>query len=171
MLNCVALDDEPLSLELLIEYTRRIPMLRLAHTFTRPSLARQFLAHNPCDLLFLDIQMPDISGIDFYKNNDHKCMVIFITAFAEYAVEGFALSAIDYLLKPYTFERFKQAIDKAAEYQTYVRSKTVTEYLFVYSEYNLLKIDIADILYIEGLDDYIKIHLPNRNPIINILHF
>ena len=168
MINCIALDDEPLALEIIEEFCSKNSFLQLQKTFTDPAEASKYLRKFPVDLLFLDIQMPDISGIDFYKEHgDHK-MVIFTTAFSDYAVEGFNLNALDYLLKPISPDRFTQAANKANEYYTYIHNagNKETRHLFVRSEYSLVKISFDDILYIETLDDYIKIHLQGRKPVL-----
>src|ERR1041385_2755208 len=107
MINCIALDDEPLALEIIEEFCSRTPSLQLQKTFTDATEASKYLRKFPVDLLFLDIQMPHISGIEFYKKNATDKMVIFTTAFSEYAVEGFNLHAVDYLLKPIEFSRFQ----------------------------------------------------------------
>lgn len=168
MINCIALDDEPLALEILQGLCDNTSFLKLHKTFTDPEEAAKYLRKFPVDLLFLDIQMPDISGIDFYKVHGDSKMVVFTTAFSDYAVEGFNLNAIDYLLKPVTPSRFAQAAHKAQEYYNYLHQSEPTEpqNLFVRAEYSLVKIPLIDILYIETLDDYIKIHLPNRKPVI-----
>lgn len=168
MINCIALDDEPLALEIIEAFCAKVPFLQLQKTFTDPGEAAKYLKKFPVDLLFLDIQMPDISGIDFYKENGDNRMVIFTTAFSEYAVEGFNLSAIDYLLKPIAFNRFEQAANKAHEYFSFLTNKESVQHphFFVRSEYSLVKILFEDILYIETLDDYIKIHLQGRKPVL-----
>lgn len=168
MINCIAIDDEPLALEIIEEFCPKVPFLKLEKTFTDTSEAAKYLRKFPVDLIFLDIQMPDISGIDFYKEHAANKLVIFSTAFSEYAVEGFNLSAIDYLLKPFEFSRFLQAANKANEYFNYLNSTDNKEvqYLFVRSEYSLVKINLSDILYIETLDDYLKIHVTDRKPIL-----
>lgn len=168
MINCIALDDEPLALDILQGLCNKTSFLKLQKTFTDPEEAARYLRKFPVDLIFLDIQMPDISGIDFYKINGDNKMVIFTTAFSNYAVEGFNLNAIDYLLKPITPSRFMQAATKAHEYHNYLhQSESVQpQYLFVRAEYSLVKIPLGDILYIETLDDYIKIHLEGRKPVI-----
>src|ERR1700752_3025911 len=116
MINCIALDDEPLALEIIEGVCEKIPFLHLQKTFTDPSEAAKYLRKFPVDLLFLDIQMPDKNGIDFYRERGENKLVIFTTAFSEYAVEGFNLNAIDYLLKPISFSRFTQAANKTQEY-------------------------------------------------------
>ena len=168
MINCVAIDDEPLALEILQEFCSKVPFLQLQKTFTDTSEAARYLKSFPADLLFLDMQMPDISGIDFYKLHGENRMTIFTTAFSEYAVEGFNLNAIDYLLKPFAFDRFLQAANKAREYHHYLHSTENSEaqHLLVRSEYSLIKIPFSQILYIETLDDYIKIHLEDKKPVI-----
>ncbi len=122
----------------------------------------------PVDLLFLDIQMPSLSGLEFYKQVKQDTMVIFTTAHSEYAVEGFNLSAMDYLLKPFTLERFLQALNKSRDYYNYLRKSDTTaqQYLYIRADYSLVKIFIPDIVFIEGLDDYLKIHLEGKKDIV-----
>jgi len=168
MIHCIALDDEPLALEIVEAFCQRVPFLQLQKSFTDPAEAAKYLRQFPVDLIFLDIQMPDLSGIDFYRQHAANKMVIFTTAHSEYAVEGFNLNALDYLLKPIEFSRFQQAAQKALEYYNYQHQTDNKElqHLFVRAEYSLVKIPISDIFYIETLDDYIKIHLAGRKPIL-----
>lgn len=168
MINCIAIDDEPLALEIIDEFCSRFDFLCLQRTFTDTVEAAKYLKKQPVDLLFLDIQMPDMTGIEFYKRYASEKMVIFTTAYSQYAVEGFNLNALDYLLKPIEFARFQQSVNKAKDYFTYLNSSQNKEqkYLYVRSEYSLVKILMQDIEYIETLDDYIKIHLPERKPVI-----
>lgn len=163
MLTAIALDDEPPALKVIENFCSKVEFIRLEKTFTKPNEAMLYLRKFPVDLLFLDIQMPSLSGIDFYKNIKQETMVIFTTAYSEYAVEGFNLSAIDYLLKPYTLERFKQAVNKANEYYSFSRQSDLAQlqHLYIRADYSLVKIEIKEILFIEGLDDYLKIHLEN----------
>jgi DNA-binding LytR/AlgR family response regulator len=163
MINCIAIDDEPLALEILEAFCAKIPFLKLDRTFTDPEEAARHLRKFPIELIFLDIQMPDMNGIDFYRLHGQNKMVIFTTAYSNYAVEGFNLNAIDYLLKPIEFSRFTQAANKAHDYYNYLYKSSNSEqnYLFVRSEYSLVKIQLSEILYIETLDDYIRIHLLN----------
>lgn len=169
MMQCIAIDDEPLALELISTYCSEINFLELKTCFSKTSEALQFIKSNPVDLLFLDIQMPDISGIDFYKNLEQKTMVIFTTAYSEYAVEGFNLSAVDYLLKPFDIERFKKAVNKAKEFYDYnKKDNNETNYIFVRADYSLIKIDCNEIMYIESVDDYLKIHLSGKKPIMTL---
>lgn len=169
MIQCIAIDDEPLALELVSTFCAEIDFIQLQKTFTKTSDALKYIKSNPVDLLFLDIQMPDISGIDFYKNLEEKTMVIFTTAFSEYAVEGFNLNAVDYLLKPYELERFRKAVNKAKEFYDYSKKETnETNYIFVRADYSLIKIDCNEILYIESIDDYLRIHLSGKKPIMTL---
>ncbi len=166
MLKAIALDDEPLALDVLQSFCDQMDTISLEKTFTKSEDAFKHLKKFPVDLLFLDINMPAISGIDFYKKLPHKTMVIFTTAYSEYAVEGFNVSATDYILKPFTFSRFQQAIEKAA-YQHKLQSQDPEQlYLFIRADYSLQKILFSDILFIEGLDDYLKIHIQNKKTIV-----
>lgn len=161
MIAAIALDDEPLALKIIENFCSRTDVIRLERTFTKPSAASAYLKKFPVDLIFLDIQMPSLSGIDFYKNIQQKTMVVFTTAFSEYAVEGFNLSAVDYLLKPFTYERFEQAVEKVNEYYSFMHkvSSTQKSQIYVRADYKLVKIEVSDILFVEGLDDYLRIHL------------
>lgn len=168
MINAIAIDDEPPALKVIEGFCGKVDFITLQKTFTKPTEALKHIRKFPVDLLFLDIQMPSISGIQFHQSVEQDLMVIFTTAHSQYAVDGFNLNAVDYLLKPFTFERFEQAVNKAKEQYTRIHQKEniSQHYLFIRADYSLLKIAVADILYIEGLDDYLKIHLPNRHPIV-----
>jgi DNA-binding LytR/AlgR family response regulator len=168
MIKAIAIDDEPPALKVLENFCGKTDLVMLEKTFTQPSEALKHLRKFPADLLFLDINMPSLSGIDFYKSVEQNTMVIFTTAYSEFAVEGFNLNAVDYLLKPYSFERFLKAVTKANEYNNFVTQADSSreQYLFVRADYSLIKINIADILYVEGLDDYIKIHLRDQKTIV-----
>jgi DNA-binding LytR/AlgR family response regulator len=170
-MQCIAIDDEPLALDVVREFCKRVPQLELKGAFTKTSEASVFLSNNKIELVFLDIQMPDMTGLEFHKLLSDETMVIFTTAYSEYAVEGFNLDAVDYLLKPFQFARFEKAIKKALEYQKYVQKSATAEsdQLFVRSEYSLVKISQADILYIETMDDYLKIHLPGKKPVMTLM--
>ncbi|WP_298734562.1 LytTR family DNA-binding domain-containing protein [uncultured Chitinophaga sp.] len=170
-LKCIAIDDEPLSLALIQEYVGRFPALRLVHTFDDAISAAEYLRQTPVDLIFVDINMPDISGIDLVRSLSVKPIIIFITAHRKFAVEGFELEALDYLLKPLNFERFSRTIQRALEYHQF-RQQPATQpeaAIFVRSEYKLVKIDLQDILYIEGLQDYIRIHLQQGKYIMTLM--
>lgn len=166
MLKAIALDDEPPALRVIAHFCSQVDFIDLQKTFARTDEALQYLQTHPIDLLFLDINMPSMSGIEFYKAIPQEAMVIFTTAYAEYAVEGFNLSAIDYLLKPFTFDRFLQGVHKAQEYQLFLQKNETPQYLFVKADYSVYKIVFSDILFIEGLDDYLKIHVEKSKPIV-----
>ena len=168
MIRAIAIDDEPPALKVIENFCSRTEEILLEKTFTMPVEALKHLRKFPVDLLFLDIQMPSINGIDFYKTVKQDTMVIFTTAYSEYAVEGFNVSAVDYLLKPFTLGRFQQAVAKAIEYYNYRKqgSNETPKYLFVRADYSLHKIALTDIIYIEGLDDYLKIHLAGSHPVV-----
>jgi DNA-binding LytR/AlgR family response regulator len=175
MIRCLAVDDEMLALDLVEDNIRKVPFLELVKACRSGLEAMEILRTEAVDLLFLDIQMPDLSGIQMLKSLPRKPMVIFTTAFSSYATEGFDLDVIDYLLKPYSFERFLKAVNKAREYMTLhdlarkqpsSREETASpSYLFVKADYKLYKIDLHDILYIEGLKDYVKIYTGEK-PIV-----
>lgn len=168
MLKAIAIDDEPPALRVIAHFCNQVDFIDLQKTFSRTDEALGYLENNSVDLLFLDINMPSMSGIEFYKAIPQEVMVIFTTAYAEYAVEGFNLSAIDYLLKPFTLERFLQAVHKVKEYQQFLQKKEAEtpQYLFIKADYSVYKIAMPAILFIEGLDDYLKIHVENSKSIV-----
>lgn len=171
LLKCIAIDDEPPALDLIKEYAAKIPALQLMQTFDDAISGGEFLRNNPIDLLFVDINMPDITGLDLVRSLQEKPMIIFTTAHKKFAHEGFELDAIDYLLKPISFERFSKAVNKTVEYYQYKKQlkNETAENLFVYSEYRMIKIDLREIEYIESLKDYIKIHIVNNKPILTLM--
>lgn len=166
MIKAIALDDEPLALEILQSLCDTIEYIELKKVFTKSDEAFKYLKKYPVDLLFLDINMPSISGLDFYKRLPHKTMVIFTTAYSEFAVEGFTLSATDYLLKPISLSRFQQAAEKAYNNWKLQNQNIEQQSLFIRADYSLIKIQFSDILYIEGLDDYLKIHIQNQKTVV-----
>ena len=166
MIKAIAIDDEPLALKIITHFCDEIDFMQLEKTFTKPSEAIKYLKKFPVDLLFLDIQMPSKNGLDFYKMLEQETMVIFTTAYSEYAVEGFNVNAVDYLLKPFSFERFQTAVQKAQNEQNFRKSISVQTQLLIRADYKLNKIDFEDILLIEGLDDYIQIHLKDMTKIV-----
>jgi len=172
-MTCMAIDDEPLALDLLADNIRQIGFLTLVKKCSNALEANEFLQHQPVDLLFLDIQMPGLSGIQFLQGLSKATpLVIFITAYEKYAIDGYSLDVVDYLLKPVSFERFLKAANKALD-KFNSRNAIPTpsqEYLFVNSEYNLVRIDYNDIAYVEGLKDYVKIYLVSATrPVITRL--
>lgn len=171
MIKCIAIDDEPLALELVETFCQQMPYLKLEKTFTQTSAAQKHLRKFPVDLIFLDIQMPDMNGIEFFKSIKQESMVIFTTAHAQYAVESYTLNAVDYLLKPLQQNRFVQACEKAKEFHSYLNNKNTysPNYLYIRTEYALAKIRFADILYLETMDDYVKIHQIGKKPVLTLM--
>lgn len=171
MLRCLAVDDEPLALDLLEDNIRQVSFLTLVGRCKNAIEAIAVLQKEQVDLLFLDVQMPGLTGIQLLKNLKTQPMVIFITAYKNYAVEGFELDILDYLVKPVPFERFLKSVTKALEFSNLSKKEQKSrEYLFVNADYTLLKVTIKDIIYIEGLKDYIKIFLSSSSkPVITRL--
>lgn len=165
MIRALAIDDEPLALSVIESFCSQLDYIDLQKTFTKPNEALKHLKKFPVDLLFLDIHMPSLTGIDFYKQIEQNTLVIFCTAHSQYAVEGFNLNALDYLLKPFTFDRFKQATEKARDYFSQNDTQK-NKFIFIRADYSLQKINLDDILYIEALDDYLKIYLHQQKTIV-----
>jgi len=166
ILRCVAVDDEPFALRLIGDDISKVPFLKLVASFASPVEALQYVQKNPCDLLFLDIQMPTMLGTQFLRNLQDPPLVIMTTAFEQYAVEGFELDVLDYLLKPIPFDRLLKAVNKAREQFYFKRLNADNQedlFFFVRAEYKEIKIFFKDILYVEGLKDYVKIFL-NAQP-------
>lgn len=161
MMNCIAVDDEKYVLDLLVDNIQKVPFLKLEARCKNAMEAAEVLHEKEIDLIFLDIQMPGLNGLQFIRTLKQPPMVIFITAYAEHAVDGFELNAVDYLLKPVSFERFLKACNKAYDlFNLQQKSPARDEkpgYFFVYVEYNQVKVTIDEILYIEGMKDYVKI--------------
>lgn len=168
MINAIAIDDEPLALTVIKSLCDKVEDVNLQKTFTQPSEALRYLRNYPVDLIFCDIQMPAMTGINLVKSIQQKTMVIFTTAFSEYAAVSYELNAIDYLLKPISLKRFTQAVTKAQEYLDYINRKgqSAERSIYVRSDFSLVKIPLDDILYIEGLADYLKIHIKDRKTIV-----
>ena len=169
MIHCIAIDDEPLALQLINEYCSKISFLKLEKTFTNTDEARTYLQQNNVDLLFLDIQMPDINGMQFYKGLTRKPPVIFTTAYKDFAAEGFNVDAVDYLLKPFEYDRFLKACYKANEYLEFLSTQELQmNSIFVKVNYEIMKINLKDIELIEALDDYIKIYI-KPSPVLTLM--
>jgi len=175
-ITCIIVDDEPMALNLVESYVEKTPFLVLKNKFTSAIEAMEFLKTDSVDLLFLDIQMPDLSGIEFSKMLPSDTRVIFTTAFDQYALEGFKVEALDYLLKPFDYVEFLAAANKAGTWFSLVKRKpddlvySEKEFLFVKSEHKYLRIKLAEVLYFEGLKDYIKIWLKdNPKPVLTLM--
>jgi DNA-binding LytR/AlgR family response regulator len=174
MIHTIAIDDEPLALNLVTGYIQKTPFLRFEGGFDNPLSAMEYYENNPVDLVFLDIQMPDLLGTDFARMLLNGPKVIFATAFQKFAIEGFKLEAVDYLLKPFGYEEFLTAALKARkliELESLKANSVETneKFLFIKSEYKIRRINFADILYIEGMKDYVKIYLKNESsPVLSI---
>ena len=169
-LKSVIIDDEPLALKILESHIKATPFLELSAQFTNALEAIDFINENSVDLLFIDIQMPDINGFDVIKKLVNKPLVIFTTAYSDYALEGFKSDAVDYILKPVDFEEFSKAVNKAKLwYSAHTNIKTDKSFLFIKSEYKIIRINFDDILYIQGMSEYVKIHLLNSNPIMSLI--
>lgn len=168
-LKCCIIDDEPLAVELLSSYVEKTPGLQLAGSFTSALQAMEILRSGTIDLLFLDIQMPDINGIEFSQIIPARCRIVFTTAFQQYAVDSYRVNALDYLLKPISYSGFLSAVQKAEEW--FARDNNADkDFIFVKSDYKLKQIHLKKILYIEGLKDYVKIYLEDEpHPVLSLL--
>ncbi len=168
MIRAIAIDDEPPALRILEKFCSDTDFIQLEKTFTNPQEALRYLKNYPVDVLFLDIQMPSANGIEFYKSLSTSVMVIFTTAYSQYAIDGFNVNAIDYLLKPYTYARFLQAVAKAQQLflQQHSSSLQAPRFLLIRADYSLVKVMLDSILYVEGLDDYLKIHVSDCKPVV-----
>jgi len=175
MINAIAIDDEPLALQLVSGYIEKTPGLNLAGSFDNPLDAIEFLNNEAVDLIFVDIQMPDLSGLEFTRSLARGPKVIFTTAYEKYALEGFRLDVIDYLLKPFSYEEFLKAVQKAVrliklEKEVPEQVDTNNEFLFLKSDYKIRRINFNDILYIEGLKDYVKVFIHGSDkPVLSLI--
>lgn len=173
-LNCIIIDDEPLAAELLASYARKTLFLNLIGVFNSAVEGIKVIRENRVDLIFLDIQMPELSGLEFAKILPKETKIIFTTAFSQYAVDGYKANAVDYLMKPVSYDDFLAGSNRALEWFRSVRqSENASDdrFIFVKSEYKLVKIMFDDILYIEGLKDYVKIYLTDgRDPVMSLMN-
>ena len=171
-INCAIIDDEPLAAGLLESYAKKTPYLELRGVFNSAIQAMKVLRENPVQLLFLDIQMPELSGVEFANILPRETKVIFTTAFPQYAIEGYKVSALDYLLKPISYEDFLKSTDKALEwFVTTLKQDTCMRdrFMFVKSDYKLQRVCLDDILYIEGLKDYVRFYLKNGERVMSLM--
>jgi len=171
-LKCLAIDDEPLALELLEDNIRQLPFLELSGKCSNAMQAMQFMQQNEVDLIFLDIQMPGLTGLQFIQSMKVRPLIILVTAYEKFALDGFNLDVVDYLVKPVALERFIKACNKA--YDLYrvnhhipVAKESLPAYFFINVDYKMLKVEFDDIIWVEGLKDYLKIHLKSSpNPLV-----
>lgn len=167
--RCCVIDDEPLAVRLIASYVQRTPVLELCGTFNSASEAVRPIIDGDIDIVYLDIEMPQINGIEFAKIIPSSCRIIFTTAYDRYAVQGFRVNAVDYLLKPVSYEEFIEATNRAVKSirdSAHSGSTPRREFLLVKSEYRLIQVRISDIMYIEGLKDYIKIFVSGQSKAI-----
>ena len=171
-INCAIIDDEPLAAGLLESYVKKTPYLNLTGTYNSAITAMRDLRDNPVPLLFLDIQMPELSGVEFAKILPKDTKIIFTTAFPQYALEGYKVNALDYLLKPISYEDFLRATEKAQDWFNVLQKREAyndDRIMFIKSEYKLLRVHLDDILYVEGLKDYVRICLKNGEKIMSLM--
>lgn len=173
-IKCIAIDDEPLALKQMQTYIEKTPFLELTAACNSAFEAMEILANETVDLLFVDINMPDLNGLDFVKSLNQKPLIIFTTAYSEYALEGFKVDAIDYLLKPIGYPDFLKAAQKAEKYlgnakESSEKLQMDDEHLFIKSEYKIVRINLSEIKYIEGMREYVRIHLLHSKPVMSLL--
>ena len=171
-ISCAIIDDEPLAAGLLESYARKTPYLQLVGTYNSAILAMKDLRDNPAQLLFLDIQMPELSGVEFAKILPKDTRVIFTTAFPQYAVEGYKVNALDYLLKPISYEDFLKSTDKALEWFSIIQRQDAyrrDRFMFVKTDYKLQRVNLDDILFIEGLKDYVRFYLKDGEKVMSLM--
>lgn len=174
MIRCISIDDEPLALRQIASYIKKTPFLELVGEYESAMEAIEVLKGSNVDLMYVDINMPDLSGMDFVKTLNKRPMVIFITAYCEYALEGFRVNAIDYLLKPIGYGDFLKSANKARKSFHSIDPNAKMEeadmkYLFVKSGYKVVRISLDDIIYFEGMREYVRIHLRNRKSLMPLI--
>tara|TARA_R110002167_G_scaffold117623_14_gene293709 strand:- start:2741 stop:3466 length:726 start_codon:yes stop_codon:yes gene_type:complete len=184
-MKCIIIDDEPLAIEVIVDYCSKMNFIEVVGTFTNPLEAIAVIKEKRADLIFCDIEMPQISGINFINSLDNRPLFIFTTAYSQYAVDGFEMNAVDYLVKPIPYHRFIKAVSRAKEllahkekpieanvFPSHGETNDSQKYIFVKSEYESIKINLNDIEYIQGLKDYLKIHITNTNKaILTLMNF
>ena len=170
MIRCLAIDDEPLALQQLVAYINKVPFLELAAQCQSALEARAFLENDTVDAIFCDINMPDLNGMDFVKSLAVPPLVVFTTAYSEYAVEGFRVNAVDYLLKPLGLQDFQRAANRLKERLSESPAADSDNTLFLKTDYRIVKVSIPDIRYIEGMSEYLKVWIEgDAKPIITLL--
>ena len=174
-IRCLAIDDEPLALQQLVTYINKVAFLELAAQCQSALEARAFLEHDTVDAIFCDINMPDLNGMDFVKSLAVPPQIVFTTAYSEYAVEGFRVNAVDYLLKPFGLQEFQRAANRLSERlgqktESHDRSQVENDVIFLKTDYRVVKVSIPDIRYVEGMSEYLKVWIEGEaKPIITLL--
>ena len=167
-MKAIALDDEPLAIQIIESFSKKVPLIESIQGFTNSSMAASHLRAEAVDLMFLDINMPSVNGLDFFRSLTVKPLLILTTSYSEFALDGYELSAIDYLLKPFSFDRFLKAVEKAQKQSELLKlNSALGGLLTIKADLGLVQVPIQDILYIEGLDNYIKIHLEDGNFVLS----
>jgi two-component system, LytTR family, response regulator LytT len=174
MMRCIAIDDEPLALKQLSGYIEKTPFLELAGTYDSAMKALGIVREGSIDLIYIDINMPDINGLDFVRSLDDPPMIVFVTAYSEYALEGFRVDAVDYLLKPIGYKDFLKSANKVNSWfesgkGTRRKSEKEEDFIFVKADYKILKISLGSIKYIESMSEYVRIHLTEGKPVMTLL--
>jgi DNA-binding LytR/AlgR family response regulator len=168
-MKAIAIDDEPVALRVIANFCRDIPFIALEKTFEDPRSGLRYLNKFPADLVFLDIDMPHLDGLELFRSLKQSVMVVFITSRPEYAVQGFEMQAVDYLLKPFTFERFEKAAQRANDLLRLSSSAGENvggDHIYIRADFSLVKLALDDILYVEALDDYLKIYIRDRKTLV-----
>ena len=174
MIRCIAIDDEPLALQKIAAYIEKTPFLETVALCESALQALEIIQNNNTDLMFVDINMPDLNGMDFVKSLQTKPLIVFTTAYSEYAIEGFKVDALDYLLKPFEYTEFLRVANKAKQ-QLHKNQASVTntessdKHLFIKSEHKIIRIEIENITYVEGMREYVRIHLLNDKSIMTLM--
>lgn len=173
-IKCIVIDDEPLALQQVAAYAQKLPYLQVVGQCASAFDALEVLEQQQVDLMFVDINMPDLNGLEFVKSLSQKPLLIFTTAYSEYALEGFKVDALDYLLKPFSFAEFSKAAAKARTQFELIQNapeklESNDEFLFIKSEYKFLRVNLNDIEFIEGMKEYVRIHLTDQKPIMTLM--
>lgn len=178
MIRCIAIDDEPLALNKLKRNILKFPYLELVGAFVNVERAKKVLESERIDVVFIDIEMPDMNGLQFIQQMNKPPMVVFVTAYPQYALESYSVSAVDYLLKPYSSEQFERTMDKVYRQWTLLNAhnegrvdKVDTESIFLKSEYKYIRVALSDIIYLEGMNEYIKVHRGQEEPFLTLTTF
>ncbi len=169
IIRCIAIDDEPMALDKLKNYIERVPFLELTALCASTSEAMTVMAETSVDAMFVDINMPDVSGMDFVRALNGGPLVVFTTAYSEYAVESYKINAVDYLLKPYGFEDFQRAafnLKKAFQQQNQGSTAVKNDCLFLKVDYRYVRVELDDVIYVEGMNEYLKFYLKSGDPLL-----